>query len=240
MALLATYGYGPATRGKPHHIRRKSNVTDMFAGGRSRRIKGIRQMGFRFRRSIRLAKGVNLNIGKKSLGISAGVRGARISASTSRKPSATVGVPGTGLSYTTPLAPKTSGNDHAIPGKPTSAQSCASGCAGCGVLFLLFVIFLVVILPDSKKDPAPFVNNSQGAATQPSLQPPVSQPPVNQQPVVPQPVPQLDRSMDTVWLPVSGKKYHRQSCRTVDRFQMQTTRGQAENVGWLPCGVCNP
>ena len=36
-------------------------------------------MAFRFRKSIRIAKGVRLNLGSKSVGVSAGVKGLRVS-----------------------------------------------------------------------------------------------------------------------------------------------------------------
>ena len=56
-------------------------------------------MGFRFRKSFKIAPGVRLNIGKKSVGISAGVKGARVSVNSSGRKTTTVGLPGTGLSY---------------------------------------------------------------------------------------------------------------------------------------------
>ena len=40
-------------------------------------------MGLRFRKSVKIAPGVRLNIGKKSVGISAGVKGARVSVNSS-------------------------------------------------------------------------------------------------------------------------------------------------------------
>ena len=56
-------------------------------------------MGLRFRRSIRLGKYARINIGKTGMSLSAGVRGAHITAGKNgiRK---TVGIPGSGLSYT--------------------------------------------------------------------------------------------------------------------------------------------
>ena len=57
-------------------------------------------MGFRFRKSVKIAPGVRLNIGKKSVGISAGVKGARVSVNSKGRVTKTVGIPGTGLSYT--------------------------------------------------------------------------------------------------------------------------------------------
>ena len=56
-------------------------------------------MGFRFRKSFKIAPGVRVNVGKKSIGISAGVKGARVSVNSSGHKTTTVGIPGTGLSY---------------------------------------------------------------------------------------------------------------------------------------------
>ena len=60
-------------------------------------------MGFRFRRSIRIAPGIRWNIGKRSSSLSIGRRGATLNVS-SHGTRATVGIPGTGLSYSTPVA----------------------------------------------------------------------------------------------------------------------------------------
>ena len=57
-------------------------------------------MGFRFRKSFKIAPGVRVNVGKKSIGISAGVKGARVSVNSKGRVTKTVGIPGTGLSYT--------------------------------------------------------------------------------------------------------------------------------------------
>jgi hypothetical protein len=54
---------------------------------------------FRFRRSVRLAPGLRLNFNKRSVGISAGVRGARYSINSDGRRTRSVGIPGTGLSY---------------------------------------------------------------------------------------------------------------------------------------------
>ncbi len=62
-------------------------------------------MGLNFRKSISLLPGVKLNLNKKSAGLSFGVKGARYSINTNGDRRATVGIPGTGISYT-----KTFGN----------------------------------------------------------------------------------------------------------------------------------
>ena len=56
-------------------------------------------MGFRFRKSIKIAPGVRVNLNKKSASISVGTKGARITKSTSGRTTTTVGIPGTGISY---------------------------------------------------------------------------------------------------------------------------------------------
>lgn len=57
-------------------------------------------MGMRFRKSIKLSPGVKLNLGKKSGGISFGTKGLRYSINSSGRRTSTVGIPGTGLSFT--------------------------------------------------------------------------------------------------------------------------------------------
>ncbi|HET8627761.1 MAG TPA: DUF4236 domain-containing protein [Thermomicrobiales bacterium] len=60
-------------------------------------------MGFRFRKSFKVAPGVRVNLSKSGIGTSFGVRGARYSVGP-RGRRATFSLPGTGLSYQTGLA----------------------------------------------------------------------------------------------------------------------------------------
>lgn len=62
-------------------------------------------MGFRFRKSVKIAPGVRMNIGKRGVGFSAGVKGARISTGPSGT-RLTTSIPGTGISYQTKLSSK--------------------------------------------------------------------------------------------------------------------------------------
>lgn len=56
-------------------------------------------MGLRFRKSIKIADGLKLNLSKSGVSVSAGKRGARYTVSSSGRRTATVGIPGTGISY---------------------------------------------------------------------------------------------------------------------------------------------
>ena len=58
-------------------------------------------MGWRFRRSVKILPGVRLNVSKRGAGVSVGPRGAKLSVNTRGQVRRTVGIPGTGLSYTT-------------------------------------------------------------------------------------------------------------------------------------------
>ncbi len=57
-------------------------------------------MGFRFRKSIKVAPGVKVNLNKKSIGATVGTKGAHYTVNSKGKKTTTVGVPGTGFSYT--------------------------------------------------------------------------------------------------------------------------------------------
>ena len=57
-------------------------------------------MGFRFRKSMKIAPGLRLTFGKRSIGLSAGVRGARVSLNSSGRVTSSAGIPGSGLYWT--------------------------------------------------------------------------------------------------------------------------------------------
>lgn len=65
-------------------------------------------MGLRFKKSVKLGKGVKLNLNKKSAGISFGGKGHRTTINSKGRVTGTVGIPGTGLSYSTTIGKKSS------------------------------------------------------------------------------------------------------------------------------------
>jgi len=62
---------------------------------------------FRFRRSFKIAPGIRLNVNKRSIGLSAGVPGARVSINSDGRSTRSAGVPGTGLYYRSQTGPRT-------------------------------------------------------------------------------------------------------------------------------------
>jgi hypothetical protein len=91
-------------------------------------------MGFRFRRSIRLAPGLRINLSKSGGSLSVGRRGAMLNFS-GRGTKVTVGLPGSGLSYSTMLK---SGPETALP----SDQGRGGGVGG----FILLALFVLLAL----------------------------------------------------------------------------------------------
>lgn len=70
-------------------------------------------MGTRFRKSKKILPGVRLNVNKGSLSLTVGPKGLRQTFSTTGKKTTTVGLPGTGISYTTTSGTKKSQTDDA-------------------------------------------------------------------------------------------------------------------------------
>lgn len=64
-------------------------------------------MGLRFRKSVKICKGVRVNFGKSGASLSVGTKGCRYSMHTSGRRTASVGIPGTGLYYTQSSGGKT-------------------------------------------------------------------------------------------------------------------------------------
>lgn len=102
-------------------------------------------MATRFRKSVKIAPGVRLNVNKGSVGISAGVKGARVSANSNGRVTRSVGIPGTGLyDVETVKSGKTS----------NIQQSQSDGIAGSAAImpkekkshFVLFLVLAVILV----------------------------------------------------------------------------------------------
>lgn len=82
-------------------------------------------MGLRFRRSFKLAPGIRANVTKKGVGFSFGGKGHSVSVHSSGRVTSTVGIPGSGLSYTTTSGGSSGGG--AKKHRENSAPSPSSG-----------------------------------------------------------------------------------------------------------------
>lgn len=95
-------------------------------------------MGFRLKENINLGAGTKLNINKKNVSVTTGVKGAHTTFSSTGKRTSTIGIPGSGLSYT-----KTTSGKH------DNKKGCGGGCL---TVIILFVLIGVLSSPSDKKD----------------------------------------------------------------------------------------
>lgn len=89
-------------------------------------------MGLRFRKSVKLAPGVKLNFNKKSTGVTFGGKGVHYTVNSNGKSTSSVGIPGTGISYSS-----TSSNK-----KSKSSSKKNGGCMKYGLIALLVLFIL--------------------------------------------------------------------------------------------------
>jgi len=97
-------------------------------------------MGFRFRRTLRLIPGLRLNLSKSGVSASVGTRGAWLTFGR-RGPRATVGIPGTGISYTEILTKRHAEQPYAV---HSAAPPASRSTSAWTILLVLLVIAAVV------------------------------------------------------------------------------------------------
>ena len=104
-------------------------------------------VGFRFRKSFKVAPGVRLNVGRKSSSISFGGKGFHTSISTSGRKTRTVSIPGTGISHVSTSGGKRS---RSAQHRTTSHQQPASPrllriCSKIMLVIAILALFLAIV-----------------------------------------------------------------------------------------------
>lgn len=102
-------------------------------------------MGLRFRKSIKIAPGVKINLNKNSVSATVGSKGAHYTVNSKGKRTSTVGIPGTGLSYSTSSdggkskksTKRNFPNNNIKTGTPSSKKKKGKGC---------LTVFIVLII----------------------------------------------------------------------------------------------
>lgn len=77
----------------------------------------------RYRKSVNLGGGVRLNLNKKSVSVSAGVEGARVTVNSKGRRTTTLSAPGTGLSYRATSSAKGSARTGSTPAPTPQAAT---------------------------------------------------------------------------------------------------------------------
>jgi hypothetical protein len=99
--LVDIYGWHESTDRTNQHAESRARFLVLCGSFRvsPKNSRTIPNMGFRFRRSIKILPGIRLNLGKRGISASIGVRGAHVTYGPTGTRT-TVGLPGSGLSYT--------------------------------------------------------------------------------------------------------------------------------------------
>lgn len=100
-------------------------------------------MGLRFRKSFKIAPGIRVNLNKKSTSITFGKKGFHYTVSSSGRKTASVGIPGTGLSYSATTSARKKQPPQNI--APTQANNPSVKIRGCLVPFLIFLSALLAV-----------------------------------------------------------------------------------------------
>lgn len=104
-------------------------------------------MGFRFRRSIKIAPGIQLNLNKKSTSLTIGTRGAHHTTNSSGTRTTSIGLPGTGLSYT---AKSSSNSSKPIKKSTTLSEKIENRCViykkAANFFLFLAIVFAIMSL----------------------------------------------------------------------------------------------
>jgi hypothetical protein len=98
----------------------------------------------RFRRTVRIAPGVRLNVNKRSVGLSAGARGARVSVNSDGRSTRSVGIPGSGLYYRSQTGPRSKGGASTT-ATATPAEARPSKLVRRIVVWLAIALFVVFL-----------------------------------------------------------------------------------------------
>ena len=105
-------------------------------------------MGFRFRKSIKVAPELKINFNKNSVGATLGTKGAHYTINSSGKRTSSVGIPGTGISYTESSGPTSKTTTKQKSTKSNSNESNSKGLGkGCltGTLIFLLIGLLLAL-----------------------------------------------------------------------------------------------
>lgn len=223
-------------------------------------------MGFRFRKSIKIAPGVKLNLNKNSTSVTFGGKGAKYTVNSSGKKTVSVGVPGTGVYYSESVG------DSKKSDELVSVSAAEKPRKKKWWLWLIPVILLGCCAlpsgdePDSTLPDEPSYSASQSfeedtnnieetivsepeplpdAKPEPTLNPNPEPEPAPEPEPTPEPEPAPEPPIEeapaetVVYVTETGTKYHLGSCRHLKTSKIEISLSRAVK-NYEPCGTCNP
>lgn len=182
-------------------------------------------MGFRFHKSFKILPGIKLNINKKSVGVTLGTKGAHYTINSKGKRTASVSLPGTGLSYSTSVG----GTKNKQKDTPKNK---INNVIRIGIAIVV-VVCVALAIKSHFADKATTASSQTTAVTQ-SAEASTD----TSAEMKPAGAAGTASAGDTVWVSESGSKYHSKSDCSGMEDAKEITLEEAEKDGKTACKRC--
>lgn len=218
----------------------------------------------RFRKSIKVAPGVKINLNKNSVSVTTGTKGLHHTVSSNGSRTTSAGIPGTGVSYVKTTRSSSSNSKKSTTDNPGMVENGSSvtpdggkpkkkkrGC--CIYPFAIIFIFGIIGMifgggdnepkaPNITPTPTVIATTTPTAIPEPTVTP-TPEPtatPTPEATSTPEPV-QTESAVpqeEMVWIPSSGSKYHSNSSCSGMNGPTQVALSEAQSMGYEPCKRC--
>lgn len=176
-------------------------------------------MGLRFHKSFQILPGVKLNINKKSVGVTLGTKGAHYTINSKGKRTASVGIPGTGLSYSTSTSGKGKQKD--------SAKNKVNSLIRIGIAVIVIVCVVIAVKSHFDDKNAAAANTQTAITTETAADTALKTNGAS-----------ASAADDTVWVSDSGSKYHSKADCSGMEDATAVTLTEAQEDGKTACKRC--
>ena len=217
-------------------------------------------MGFRYRKSVKIAPGVRMNISKSGASVSVGGKGGHVTVNSKGETRVGASIPGTGVSYSEKVSgpSKSSGGSGggSGPKPPQKPKKDWSGkFLGCLLAAVILALLFASCNGGNDTRPAPTPTPTVDVVEAPEITPaPTSAPTPTPEPTptptpAPTPAPTAapvaapaaaEPQTVTVYVTNSGTKYHRAGCSHLKSSKIEMDKDAAIAAGYTPCKTCNP
>lgn len=210
-------------------------------------------MGFRYRKSVKIAPGVRMNISKSGASVSVGGKGGHVTVNSKGETRVGASIPGTGVSYSEKVSgpAKSSGGSggQKPPQKPKKDWS--GKFLGC-LLAAVILALIVASCSGGSDDPTYTIPTPTVAVTEtpaptstpeptPEPTPTPTPAPTAAPAAAPAPAPAAaEPQTETVYVTNSGTKYHRAGCSHLKSSKIEMDKDAAIAAGYTACKSCKP
>lgn len=211
-------------------------------------------MGFRYRKSVKIAPGVRMNVSKSGASVSVGGKGGHVTVNSKGETRVGASIPGTGVSYSEKVsgpAKSSGGGGQKPPQKPPQKPKKDWSGKFLGCLLAAVILALIVASCSGGSDdptytiptptPTVAVTETPAPTAAPTPTPEPTPTPTAAPAAAPAPAPAAaEPQTETVYVTKSGTKYHRAGCSHLKSSKIEMDKDAAIAAGYTACKSCNP